>query len=104
MGTISGAIHMKTIFSFSPGTGISLVTHSAALTILSRTHSHFALFRVKQCLLQSPTIKYTQESRLENVGVKDQETPSGPNGKRTGRDTILNELAYNLMPASISEI
>jgi hypothetical protein len=43
-GTIGGVIHVKTIRNFSLGTGISLVAHSVALTILSRISFTFFTF------------------------------------------------------------
>jgi len=68
MGTISGTAYIKTIFSFLPGIGISLVTYSAALTILSCewVHSHFAHFHDEQCPLQNPRKKNPEDLNLKN--------------------------------------
>jgi hypothetical protein len=55
MRTISGMIHLKVIFSFLPDiAGTSLVTYSAALTILSHNLYRYGTFYV---LYKPPKIR-----------------------------------------------
>jgi hypothetical protein len=67
MSTINGTTHIKTIFSFSPGTG----EHSTpnALCNYGDSLSQFTrilhVFHVKR-LLQTPTGKNPEEPNLEN--------------------------------------
>jgi hypothetical protein len=71
MGTLSGITRIKMIFSFSQAlTRISLLTHSAALTILLHSAFISCTFHSKQCLLQNPRRKNWEKSNLENKGGK----------------------------------
>jgi len=53
--TISDTRHIKTIFSFSPGTGKHFIGNALCSSDGYRaTHSHFAHLHYKRCLLQTP--------------------------------------------------
>jgi len=102
----SGTTHIKKIFTFSPGNGISLVMHAAALRCHA-THSHFALFMINNGLYKRSEKRNPEESDLENEGARewvplflpnDQETPCPGRHEYDGRCEVMHHLIGTLFP------
>jgi hypothetical protein len=87
MGTVSSTTHIKTISSFSPGIG----KHFHIKALYSSDNSVTQLVHILQdeyFLLQTPRIKYLEETNLENVVARELTSSSFPINGKLGTNMI----------------